>query len=153
MSNLEKLNRILSNKKSTWQEEAKWREKNEAWLTYSFQIAMRILETLRNRLMTQKELAMKMNVSPQFINKVVKGKENLSLETITKLEKALEIKLLEKFSLDSKWEHQISLDQALEIVEADREQVFAQASVQDYSENLEGHYQANEEFPVYNMLA
>ncbi len=36
-----------------------------------------------------------MGVTPQYINKVVKGRENLSLETISKIEKALEISLVE----------------------------------------------------------
>ena len=35
-----------------------------------------------------------MNVSPQQVNKWVKGKENFTLETLSRLEEALEIKLL-----------------------------------------------------------
>ena len=34
-------------------------------------------------------------VSPQYINKVVKGQENLSLETICKIERALVINLVQ----------------------------------------------------------
>jgi transcriptional regulator with XRE-family HTH domain len=33
-------------------------------------------------------------VSAQYINKIVKGKENLTLDTICKLEQALEIELI-----------------------------------------------------------
>ena len=33
-------------------------------------------------------------VSPQYVNKIVKGKENLTLDTISKLEQALGIKLI-----------------------------------------------------------
>jgi len=36
-----------------------------------------------------------MGVTPQYINKIVKGKENLTLETIAKIEKALGITLIE----------------------------------------------------------
>jgi transcriptional regulator with XRE-family HTH domain len=39
-----------------------------------------------------------MGVSPQYINKVVRGKENLSLETICKLEHALGIQLIQVVS-------------------------------------------------------
>lgn len=95
MSNRKKIIKGLSPKKSTWEKEARWREANEVWLSQSFEIAVRVLDTLRTKKMTQKELAVKMNVSPQFINKVVKGQENLSLETISKLSSALEIKLIE----------------------------------------------------------
>lgn len=44
--------------------------------------------------MTQKALAVKMNCSQQYISKVLKGRENLSLETLCKIEKALDIKIL-----------------------------------------------------------
>ena len=36
-----------------------------------------------------------MDVSPQYINKVVKGNENLTLETISKIESVLGITLIE----------------------------------------------------------
>jgi transcriptional regulator with XRE-family HTH domain len=44
--------------------------------------------------MTQKELAFLLKVSPQQVSKWVKGNENLTLETISKLEVALNIDLL-----------------------------------------------------------
>lgn len=44
--------------------------------------------------LSQKELASKMGVTPQYINKIVKGKENLSLKSISKIEEALEITLI-----------------------------------------------------------
>lgn len=95
MSNLEKLSKIVSGKHSPWKDEAAWRDANEYWLTLSFDIAVRVLDTLRSKKMTQKELAKKMKVSPQFINKIVKGQENLSLETIAKLSNTLGVKLIE----------------------------------------------------------
>ena len=51
----------------------------------------KILEELG---MSQKQLAEKMNCSPQYISKVLRGRENLSLETLTKIENALEISLI-----------------------------------------------------------
>jgi transcriptional regulator with XRE-family HTH domain len=44
--------------------------------------------------MSQQKLAKLMNVSPQQISKIVKGHQNLTLETIVKLENALMIKLI-----------------------------------------------------------
>ncbi len=95
MNELEKLGKIIAGKESKWLEEAKWREANKDWLSFSFEIAVRVLDALKSKGMTQKELADKMGVSPQFINKIVKGQENLSLETITKIGSALGIKLIE----------------------------------------------------------
>lgn len=98
-----KLRSRISNKKSNWLEQAEFYEKNKDWLDKSALIAMKILRHLRANKITQKDLAEKLSVSPQYINKIVKGKENLSLETICKIEKVLEIELVsvpqyEKFS-------------------------------------------------------
>lgn len=132
MSNLEKINKILSNEKSTWKEDAKWREENEEWLSQSFDIAVRVLDSLRTKKMTQKDLAEKMNVSPQFINKVVKGKENLSLETIGKLSRALGIKLIDVVDSSPSVEVTYSVEQAYEVSQRYRKQVFGRASARGY---------------------
>ena len=91
---LEKL-KNQSIKDDTWTKEAEWREKNEAWLDLSFAIAVKILRTLRNRNMTQKDLAETLGLTPQYVNKIVKGSENLTIETITKIEKALGVQLIQ----------------------------------------------------------
>jgi transcriptional regulator with XRE-family HTH domain len=75
--------------------EAKERIKNRNWLMYSQKIAIVVLMTLKSNNITQKELAKKMGVSPQYVNKLVKGKEKLNIETIAKLEEALAISLIE----------------------------------------------------------
>lgn len=93
MANIDKLN-SLATSDSNWLGEAKNRQKNKEWLKHSQKIAIKILRTLREKSIKQKELAAMINVSPQQINKIVKGKENLTLETISKLEKALETKLI-----------------------------------------------------------
>ena len=45
--------------------------------------------------MTQKMLAEKMNCTQQYISKILKGRENLSLEVISKIENALDIHFLQ----------------------------------------------------------
>ena len=45
--------------------------------------------------MTQKQLSEALNVSPQVVNKWLKGKENFTLETISKIETALETPLMQ----------------------------------------------------------
>lgn len=42
----------------------------------------------------QKALAERMNCTQQYISKILKGKENMSLDTLSKLEKALGITLI-----------------------------------------------------------
>lgn len=90
-----KFEKLVSKEKSGWLEKAKWRENNHDWLEKSALIAIKILRALKEQQLSQKELAEKMQVSAQYISKIVKGSENLSLETISKLEWALNIRLIE----------------------------------------------------------
>ena len=93
MANLDKLNSITTNK-SNWLEEAKKRQKNKEWLKDSQRIAIKVLSTLKEKKMSQIELAGLMGVSAQQVNKIVKGKENMTLETLSKLNRALGVKFL-----------------------------------------------------------
>ena len=101
---LEKITKIASKESSNWLNEAKERQDRRTWSELSFKIAMRILREIRKQKeingMTQKKLTESMNVSPQYINKVIKGKENLTLETISKIEQVLGIALIEVPSFD-----------------------------------------------------
>jgi len=66
----------------------------DAWMLHSQTIATIMSNRMEQLGMTQKALAMKMNCSQQYISKVLKGRENLSLETLCKIEKALDVKIL-----------------------------------------------------------
>lgn len=90
----EKLNEYILREPSDWMSQADYYEVNKDWLDKSALIAIKILSTLRSQSITQKALAENIRVSPQYINKVVKGQENLSLETICKIEKSLGISLI-----------------------------------------------------------
>lgn len=86
-----RLRESASEEVSPWLQEAEWYVKNEDWLIKSARIAAKILVTLKQKGLKQTDLALMLNTSPQHINKIVKGKENLTLETIDKLEKVLGI--------------------------------------------------------------
>ena len=80
---------------SNYLQNAKFRIENKKWLSYSSNIALRVLAALEeSEQITQKTLAERVGVSPQYINKVLKGQENLSLQTIAKLSEALNIELI-----------------------------------------------------------
>ncbi len=76
---------------SRWREDALWRKENKSWLRYSQTIAMKMLDKMEELGVTQKELASRMGCSQQYISKVLKGNENLSLETIRKIEGSLDL--------------------------------------------------------------
>jgi ribosome-binding protein aMBF1 (putative translation factor) len=95
MSSKNKLEQIFGEiRESKWNGSASLRKENRHWLRYSQELALAILEHLDQTNMTQKALAEKMNVSPQLVNKWMKGNENFTLETISKIEAVLGIKLL-----------------------------------------------------------
>lgn len=80
---------------SRWRQNAEWRMANRAWLRYSQRISMMMLDRMEELGLTQTSLATKMGCSQQYISRVLKGTENLSIETISKIESALEMEILE----------------------------------------------------------
>ena len=81
---------------SRWRKEAEWRLKNRSWLRHSQHIAVKMLEKMDELGMTQKQLAELMGCSQQYVSKVLKGQENLSLETMSKIEDCLHISILQE---------------------------------------------------------
>ncbi len=90
-----KLNALTSGNVSNWEAKAKKRLANKSWLKYSRKIALKINVFLKENKIKQKELAEMLSVSPQQVSKIIKGRENLTLETIAKIEDCLHISLLD----------------------------------------------------------
>lgn len=90
----EKLDKIISDEKSNWEEKAKWRKANKNWLLKSAAISLKISNLLKERNMTQLELAQKLGSSAQHVSKIIRGQENLTLETISKIELCLGVELI-----------------------------------------------------------
>ena len=93
---LEFLDSHKSETPSTWREEAEWRRDNWSWLQYSQKIAVKILLRMKQTGLTQQALAERMNCTQQYVSKILKGNENLSLDTLSKLEEVLGMNLLSK---------------------------------------------------------
>ena len=83
---LDYLEQHQSKTPSKWREEAEWRRKNKAWLRHSQRIAIAVLSYMKNENLTQTAMAERLNCTQQYVSKILHGSENLSLETITKLE-------------------------------------------------------------------
>lgn len=92
---IEGLKQYQSPTPSRWRERAEWRQQNKSWLRHSQHIAMLMLDKMEEMNMTQKHLAELMGCSQQYVSKVLKGQENLSLETMSKIEDCLEISILQ----------------------------------------------------------
>ncbi len=89
------LRKLQSSTPSKWREKAQWRMENKGWLHYSQHIAMQMLDKMEELGLTQKSVAERMGCSQQYVSKVLKGTENLSIETISKIEEALELQILQ----------------------------------------------------------
>lgn len=66
---LEKLQNVISAEPSKWNKEAEYRFENKRWLKRSKIVALKILRSLREQGLSQKQLAEKMGVAPQQVNK------------------------------------------------------------------------------------
>lgn len=81
-------------KSAKWKQIAQWNRDHAEALEDYIIIAARILQCLIDRNMKQKELAEMLGVTPQALSRIVKGRQNLSLQTIRKIEKVLSIDLI-----------------------------------------------------------
>jgi len=90
-------NRLMAHASATvskWREKAEERRENKEWLRHSQRIAMMMLDKMEELGITQKSVAERMGCSQQYVSKVLKGSENLSIETISKIESALGLQIL-----------------------------------------------------------
>lgn len=92
---LDKFEKLVSRNPSNFLSKFAEYKKNQKWLDKSSEIAVNVLEALRDKGMSQKDLSEKMQISAQQINKIIKGQQNLTLETICKIEDVLQISLVE----------------------------------------------------------
>ena len=79
---------------SRWHEDAQWRRDNEYWLKYSRFITLQVLRAMDEQSVTQVELARRMGCTQQYVSNLLKGSSNMTLETIARLENALNIDLI-----------------------------------------------------------
>ena len=91
---LEFLESHQSETPSKWREDAEWRRDNWSWLQHSQKIAVKVLVHMKQEGLTQKALAERMKCTQQYVSKILKGKENMSLDILSKLEAALGIRLI-----------------------------------------------------------
>lgn len=109
MKNKDKFKKLVTEQHTGIAAKNKARIKNRNRTRASQDIALKVLSKLDDLGWKQKDLAKQMEVSAQQITKIVSGKENLTLETIVKLEKTLGISILVS-SLENSTEEEIILN-------------------------------------------
>lgn len=94
MKTIDVLNKYKSETPSTWRKDAEGRRANSRWLKYSMTISLLVRQRMSEIGMTQLRLSQKMGCTQQHISMLLKGNANLTLETISKLEDALDLNIL-----------------------------------------------------------
>ena len=94
MKTIDILNKYKSDTASKWREEAEYRRRNARWLRYSAMISLKVRDRMSQIGMTQVVLAERLGCTQQHISMLLKGKNNLTLETIAKLEEALDFNII-----------------------------------------------------------
>ena len=79
---------------SSWSGELAFLKTNKQWLKNSAKVAIKLNRALRDQGLSQNDLADRLNVTKQQVSKWLKGKENLTFQTVSKLELVLGIKLM-----------------------------------------------------------
>lgn len=84
----------MSDTPSRFVEEATWRRENAGWLRWSRQLAVKLIGYMQDNGMKRADLAAKLEVSPQYVSKLLSGTENLSFKSIANIEEKLGISCL-----------------------------------------------------------
>lgn len=95
MTNKGKFLALVKKDESQTIKRAKTRLANKSYSKISNLIAFEILERLDELGWSQRKLAHKMDVSPQQVNKWVKGNENFTIATVARLGEVLETELIQ----------------------------------------------------------
>jgi len=91
---ISKLEAHESKTASRWREAAEYRQANKSWLPPPPRVSVVVPVEIDELHLTQTELAQRMGCSQQYVSKILRGKENLSIETLCKIEDALSLHLL-----------------------------------------------------------
>jgi plasmid maintenance system antidote protein VapI len=92
--NIERLKEVAQPVSAEALKEAEYRKQNWDWLEKSALIALDIHAYLRKNNISKQEFAKMLGVSPAQVTKLLSGKENLGLKTISKIESILKMDLV-----------------------------------------------------------
>ena len=75
------------------QQDAKWRQENASWLRRSRRVAYAIMDYMQAGGLSRNDVAEKLGVSPQYVGRILSGKMNFTLKTISLIEERLGLEL------------------------------------------------------------
>ena len=75
---------------------AAMRLENESWLRWSKQVALSLIDYMETNGLKRTEHAERLNVSPQYVSRLLSGRENLSLKSVANINDRLGINSFSK---------------------------------------------------------
>ena len=73
-------------------DKVKWRQDNRYWLNKTVKIAIKILHEISEMKITKEDLAAATNISNERMTEIVKGRADMTLSEIARIENVLNIK-------------------------------------------------------------
>ena len=83
------LNDFITGTATQWQRQVEYYHNNKRKIKRAQRFALDLMDYMDAHNIKQKDLAEKMGVSPQQVNKILRAKSNLTFETLDKIEDAL----------------------------------------------------------------
>ncbi|MBQ9665832.1 MAG: helix-turn-helix transcriptional regulator [Bacteroidaceae bacterium] len=80
-----------SGEESTFEADAQWRQENAAWLRRSRSVALAIIDYMQDNGLSRNDVAVRLDVSPQYVSKILSGKVNFSFKSVADIEERLGI--------------------------------------------------------------
>lgn len=87
------LNTIATKTATRWKDRAKQDRSNRRNVSRAQAFALELMDYMDNHKLKQTDLADKMGVTPQQVNKILRAKANLTFETLDKIADALEVNI------------------------------------------------------------
>ena len=78
-----------SSERSAFEADAKWRQENASWLKRSRNVALAIIDFMQENGLSRNDVAQRLNVSPQYVSKILSGRVNFSFKSISEIEEHL----------------------------------------------------------------
>lgn len=92
--NMKKFLSLVSPEKDDTLEQIRWRIDNRPWLRHCQYIALKILITLDKENISIDKFSELSGIEKEEIMKILEGSENMTIQTISKIEEALQIKII-----------------------------------------------------------
>lgn len=88
-----------SGQESSFEADAQWRAENASWLKRSRSVALAIIDFMQEKGLSRNDVAVMLQVTPQYVSKILSGKVNFSFKTVAEIEDRLGIECFQAAAL------------------------------------------------------